>query len=184
MLAGVDVVRVIAMACVLTLPLLPLGADTVRADPADTARVRVLTLNLYGLRYPSKQGSTPDESDCASRLKAAAQQIRSADPPYDIVGIQELYLLPGTIACDPAPFLGELGAVGSPGLQKILFAPKGKTRAGEANGGIALITPHIIERQDIRRFVGAGKTLHVARGAVFARVAIRSGLKVDVYVVH
>src|SRR5262245_1494555 len=60
-------------------------------------RLRVLTLNLYGLRYPSKQGSTSDESDCAGRLNAAAQRIRSADPPYDIVGIQELYSLPGTI---------------------------------------------------------------------------------------
>ena len=185
-LAGVNAVRVIAVACVLTLPFLPLGADTVRADPSDTVRVRVLTLNLYGLRYPSKQGSTPDESDCAGRLKAAAQRIRSADPPYDIVGIQELYSLPGsgTIACDPAPFLSELGAAGSLGLRKILFSPKGRTWEGEANGGIALITPHIIEQQDSRRFVGAGATLHVARGAVFARVAIRSGLKVDVYVVH
>src|SRR5262249_18372506 len=185
-LARVDAVRVIAVACVLALPFLPLGADTVRAEPSDTVRVRVLTLNLYGLRHPSKHGSTPDKSDCAGRLKAAAQRIRSADPPYDIVGIQELYSLPesDTIACDPAPFLDELGAAGSPGFQKIVFSPKGRTSEGEANGGIALITPHIIEQQESRRFVGAGARLHVARGAVFARVAIRSGLKVDVYVAH
>ena len=179
-------VRVIAVACVLTLPFLPLRADTVRADPSDPVRLRVLTLNLYGLRYPSKRGSTTDKSDCAGRFKAAAEQIRNADPPYDIVAIQELYSLAdsGTIACDPAPFLGELGAAGSRGLQKILFSPKGRTWEGEANGGIALITPHVIEQQDSQRFVGAGATLHAARGVVFARVAIRSGLKVDVYVVH
>jgi len=157
--------------------------DQTGGDALTLVRVRVLTLNLYGLRYPSKQGSTSDESDCAGRLKAAAQRIRSADPPYDIVGIQELYSLPGTIACDPAPFLGELGA-GSLGLRKILFSPKGKPSEGEANGGIALITPHIIEQQESRRFVGAGATLRVARGVVSARVAIRSDLKVDVYVVH
>lgn len=120
-------VRVIAVACVLTLPFLPLRADTVRADPSDPVRLRVLTLNLYGLRYPSKRGSTTDRSDCAGRFKAAAEQIRNADPPYDIVAIQELYSLAdsGTIACDPAPFLGELGAAGSRGLQKILFLPRG-----------------------------------------------------------
>jgi len=176
--------RVIAVAFVLTLPFLPVRVDTVRADPSDTVRLRVLTMNLWGLRYPSKQGSTPDESDCAGRLKAAAQRIRSADPPYDIVGIQELYSLPGTIACDPAPFLGELGAAGSPGMRKVLFAPKGRTREGEADGGIGIITPHTIEQHDSRRFVGAGATLVVARGALFARVAIGSGLNVDVYVIH
>jgi len=176
-------VCVIAVACVSTLPFLPGRADTVRADPSNTVPLRVLTLNLYGLRYPPKLGWTADKSDCAGRLKAAAQQIRNASPPYDIVAVQELYSVPdlGTIACDPAPFLGELRA---PGIQEILFPPKGRTWEGEANGGIGLITPHIIEQQESQRFVGAGRILHAARGVVFARVAIRSDLKVDVYVVH
>src|SRR5262245_18861831 len=179
-------VRVIAVACVATLSFWSSGADTVRGEASDTVRLRVLTLNLYGLRYPPERGSTPDQSDCADRLKAAAQRIRQADPPYDVVAIQELYSLPDSdaIACDPAPFLGELGAAGRRDLQMVLFSPKGRPREGEANGGIALITPHVIEEQESQRFVGAGAILHAARGATFARIAIGEGVKVDVYVVH
>ena len=179
-------VRVIAVACVSTLPFVPARVDTVRADPSDTVRLHVLTLNLYGLRYPPTLGLTADKSDCPGRLKTAARQIRSASPPYDIVAIQELYSLPDlhSIACDPAPFLSELGAAGIHGLERILFSPKGRTWEGEANGGIGLITPHVIEQQESQRFVGAGAILRAARGVVFARVAVRSDLNVDVYAVH
>src|SRR5262249_12813397 len=92
--------------------------------------------------------------------------------PYDIVGLQELYSLPSsdTIACDPAAFLGELGAVGSLGLQKILFSPKGRTSEGEANGGIALITPHAIEEQDSRHSVSWRRKNFGARGITVSRL--------------
>ena len=162
--------------------LLGLPALAAVAAPPDTAHLRVLTLNMNGLRYPPQLGWMADRSDCAGRFRAVAAQIRHADPPYDVVAIQELYRVSDLhiVTCDPQPFLDALGK-----SQRILFSPRGKTWKLEADGGIGLITPHSIQESQAVRFAGSGGSFLAARGVLFARIALRnSPVAVDAYVVH
>jgi len=178
---------VIVTSCLaVALPLASGAQDNPRSGH-EGIRLRVLTLNMYGLRYPPQVGWLPDKSDCAGRFKTVAERIRSADPPYDIVAIQELYRVwdLGIIVCDPAPFLNELEAMGTGRLQEILFSPTGRRWQGESDGGMGLLTPHSLEERESLRFEGAGGTLLAARGVVFGRIAIpHSGTTIDAYVVH
>ena len=151
--------------------------------------LRVLTLNMYGLRYPPRLGWMADESDCAERFRAVGRRIRYASPPYDIVAVQELYRAPDLhiITCDPAPFLEALEQTGEGfgRLRLILFSPKGEAWKGEVDGGIGLLTPHSVEESEAVRFAGSGGPFFAARGFIFARIRItESNLKVDAYVVH
>ena len=144
---------------------------------------------MYGLRYPPRLAWMSDRSRCADRFKAVGEQIRNANPPYDIVAIQEFYRVRDLhiVTCDPSPFLDSLvGDRESPHkFQHILFSPRGQGWRLEADGGMGLITPHPIEASEALRFVGSGGTFLAARGVIYARVALpQSHFKVDVYVVH
>lgn len=181
---------VVAFACGVLAAYSPLrAADDAPGARAEGIRLRVLTLNMYGLRYPPRLGWTADRSDCAGRFKAVAAQIRNADPPYDIVAIQEMYRVSDLhiVTCDPTPFLEELERAGDRfgGSRRILFAPKGESWKLEADGGIGLITRHSIVESQTLRFVGAGGPLFAARGVVYARIALpNSQAALDAYVVH
>jgi len=166
-----------------------LTAEDQPTPPPDLVRLRVLTLNMYGLRYPPQLGWTADQSDCAGRFKTVAAQIRSADPPYDIVAIQELYRAPDLhiITCDPTSFLDALARTSARfgRSQRILFSPKGERWKLEADGGIGLVTPYSIEQSQALRFAGSGGPFLAARGVLYARIALpNSPVKVDAYVVH
>ena len=153
---------------------------------ADPLRLRVLTLNMDGLRYPPRVAWVADQSACAERFKAVAAQIRNAVPPYDIVALQELYRASDLhiVTCDPAPFVDALGRQGGNSLHRILFTPKGETWKLEADGGIGVITPHVIKASAADRFSGSGGTFLAARGVLYARIGIAPGVQVDTYVVH
>jgi endonuclease/exonuclease/phosphatase family metal-dependent hydrolase len=179
-----------AFACLVLAISFPLSrAKSESTTPSGGVRLRVLTLNMYGLRYPPRLGWMEDQSDCAERFRTVGTQIRKAAPPYDIVAIQELYRVPDlhVITCDPTPFLSALeregGRFGGPG--RILFTPKGRTWILEADGGIGVVTPHsIVEAQELR-FVGSGGSFLAARGILYARITLpNSPVGVDTYVVH
>jgi endonuclease/exonuclease/phosphatase family metal-dependent hydrolase len=163
-------------------------ADERNARP-EGAQLRVLTLNMYGLRYPPRLGWIADRSNCSGRFSAVGARIRDADPPYDIVAIQELYRIPDlhTITCDSTDFLNALEKNSDrfKASQRILFVPNGEKWKLEMDGGIGLITSHSIEEFDALRFVGAGGPFLAARGVLYARIALTSSpVRVDTYVVH
>jgi len=168
------------------------GSPTARAEPATpegSLRLRVLTLNMGGLRYPPRLGWVGDHSRCAHRFGSVGDHIREASPRYDIVGLQELYRAPdlGILTCDPRPFVEALDPPADrPGMvSRRLFLPAGERWRLEADGGIGLVTRHTIERSGSWRFTGSGGPLRAARGVLYARVAISgSALRVEAYVVH
>ena len=168
-----------------------IGARTLDLPPAggSSLRLRVLTLNMSGLRYPPRMAWVSDQSQCARRLVSVGARIRDASPSYDIVGLQELYSAPdlGMLTCDPRPFLGVLDESDNHQgpWHRRLFQPAGARWRLEADGGIGLMTRHSIERSESWRFAASGGPLRAARGVLFARLSISgSALKVDVYVVH
>lgn len=151
--------------------------------PSPQASLRVLTLNMAGLRYPPRLGWMADQTDCAARFRTAGEHIRAANPPYDIVAIQELYRTADLhiVTCDPAPFLEAVATSGD----RVLFSPKGENWALEADGGIGVLTPHSIESSEAVRFDGSGGPFRAARGAIFARIALpNSSARIDAYIVH
>jgi endonuclease/exonuclease/phosphatase family metal-dependent hydrolase len=159
------------------------------SEEPDGVRLRVLTLNMHGLRYPPQLGWMADQSDCADRFRTVGARIRNADPPYDIVAIQELYRVSDLhiITCDATPFLDALERGGGrlSGLRRILFSPKGQTWKLEADGGIGVVTPHSVEESEALRFVGSGGPFLAARGILYARIVLpNSPVGVDTYVVH
>jgi endonuclease/exonuclease/phosphatase family metal-dependent hydrolase len=168
-----------------------LAAEESPTAQPERMQLRVLTLNMYGLRYPPRLGWMADQSDCAGRFRAVGQQIRSADPPYDMIAIQELYRVSDLhiVTCDPAPFLDALKLKGTGagfgGSHSILFSPKGQAWKLEADGGIGFVTPHFIQESEALRFTGSGGSFLAARGVLYARITLsNSHVEVDVYVVH
>ena len=152
-------------------------------------KLRVLTLNMYGLRYPPQLVWLRDESRCRGRFHSVGEHIREARPQYDIVGIQELYSAPDLriLTCDPRPFLNEITVPSDPRgtFNRQLFLPSGERWKLEADGGMGLVTPHTIERFASWRFTGSEGPLRAARGVLYARIAISgSALRVETYVVH
>jgi endonuclease/exonuclease/phosphatase family metal-dependent hydrolase len=181
--------RLAVVLCILAASFSLLSAENHLPAKQVPVQLRVLTLNMYGLRYPPRLGWMADRSDCVGRYRAVAEHIRTADPPYDIVAIQELYRTSDLhiVTCDPAPFLEALGQTGNSHSQPhvILFSPKGENWRGEADGGMGIITPHIIKESETMRFAGAGGTFLAARGVVYARLALPdSHMEVDAYIVH
>ena len=179
---------VLACAVAAALCVLP-TAEGQSVGRGEVARLRVLTLNMHGLRYPPRLGWMADQSDCAGRFRTVGAQLRNADPPYDIVALQELYRVTDLhiVTCDPTPFLDELGRAGGrfEGSQRLLFAPKGEPWKLEADGGIGMVTLRSVKESLALRFAGSGGPFLAARGVLFARIVLpNSPVGVDAYVVH
>lgn len=187
-LPSISAVLFAALATVLP-DCLPLPATAQPHEQPANVQFRVLTLNMHGLRYPPRLGWMADQSYCADRFRTVGAQIRDANPPYDIIAIQELYQAPDLhiITCDPTPFLNALNQHNDRFGQsrRIMFSPKGQTWKLEADGGIGFVTPHSIEQFESLRFSGSGGPFLAARGILYARI-ILPGLpvRVDAYVVH
>jgi endonuclease/exonuclease/phosphatase family metal-dependent hydrolase len=151
-----------------------------RPTGAVRTRLRLLSHNIYG-----KKGR-----QCDLRGSRLGTVIANADPPYDIVGLQEFYdgglLSPN---CCPDHFQDAIWRTGryrnSNNYNR--FNPVGEFWQGNRDGGIAIFTLHPIEEFDEwewdnkRRFFWSG-SLH---GFIFARIRIPfTSVSVDTYVVH
>jgi endonuclease/exonuclease/phosphatase family metal-dependent hydrolase len=136
-------------------------------------RLKVLTHNVYGVK----------KDDCEERADKFGYMVAHAEPPYEIVGVQEYY---GHIAtCNP-DYLKN--AIWSTGRYKNtnnyrLFRPKVRWRA---NGGIGIFTLFSITKfAAVAWDKQTNRWPKASEGFIFARIKVpNSPIIVDVYVVH
>jgi endonuclease/exonuclease/phosphatase family metal-dependent hydrolase len=162
-------------------------------------QLRVLTHNVYAL----------DENNCEKRASRFGEMVASANPPYDIVGVQEYYnALTGTFHCDDNYLLNAIQAIppgrylNSDNYER--FNPDADIWdpdwwppwkwvptewATETDGGIGIFTLHPIREFNEWEWdvIGPNNLLfaHSLHGFIFARIEIPfTSVSMDIYVVH
>ena len=175
-------------------------AYTDRSDPPGGVyftKLRVLTHNIYG--FTDTGLLDLDLETCGSRANALGDAIAIANPPYDIVGLQEYYdtrFDPEWVTCDAHHLRDAIEAKGKwnflpfEGPQySFTFQPSGEAYNFEADGGIGVYSRHPINgTRQSWEFSEKGpwlKTRGTLQGFLFAQIPIPgTGITVDTYVVH
>jgi endonuclease/exonuclease/phosphatase family metal-dependent hydrolase len=141
------------------------------------ARLRLLTHNVYGL-----PGSL-----CEARARRFGTRVATAQPAYDIVGVQEYYNVSDLDlkSCDAGPLSKSIWSTGryrnSDNYYR--FYPE---VSWKPDGGVGIFTLHQIVKFDDWQWNNDGQGFpKAAEGFVFARIRIPSaGISIDTYVVH
>ena len=178
-------------------------AYTDRPDPKGGVRfttLRVLTHNIFGLTDTGLLDLHPET--CGNRATALGKAVAIADPPYDIVGLQEYYntrLDPEWVTCDAHHLRDAIEEQGNLNFvpyrrfegpqNSFTFQPDGEGYNFEADGGIGIYTPHPInDNRQSWEFTEKGPWLQTRgslQGFLFAQIPIvGTGITVDTYVVH
>lgn len=118
--------------------LIALVAPATAAAQTLQARVRILSHNVFG---------TSDAS-CGARAQTIGNNIATASPPYDLVGVQEYFNTPDfdAFSCDAEHLLNAIRSTGRYATDghDYLHKPTGEAWELEADGGIGTfsIYPH------------------------------------------
>lgn len=156
------------LAALVAAPAAPARADDVRT-------VRVLTYNIYGRR----------KKDCEERYKALARQVLAAEPPYDVVALNEHWRVPADpwFTCDADVLTRALEADGRyAGPERSVRHRPRAEEFPEVSGGDSVFTLHRISESREGKFTN-GRTIPLS-GFVLARVALAPGVELDVWGVH
>jgi endonuclease/exonuclease/phosphatase family metal-dependent hydrolase len=137
--------------------------------------IRVLTHNIYGRH----------EADCETRYKALARHILSANPPYDIVALQEHWRVPHDhwISCDDSVLTKALEADGRyKGKDRSVKHKPATDDVLQAAGGNSVFTLHSIVDEWDGHWVN-GKDLPLS-GYLLTRVEVAPGAVIDLWNAH
>jgi endonuclease/exonuclease/phosphatase family metal-dependent hydrolase len=144
----------------------------------DGITIRVLHQNIYGR----------NEANCAERHRALARNILEADPPFDVVSLNEHWNAPfaNPISC-PARYLRD-AILKDPRYRDepgVTHSKRHYPRSDEVlamNGGLAMFTLHeIVEHRDWA--FGNSNRIPLS-GYMLSRLRLPNGLQLDVWTVH
>jgi sphingomyelin phosphodiesterase 2 len=121
------------------------AASTANTNDHDESRIRVLTLNCWGLRFVSQHR--------LARITAIAERILTAAPAYDIVALQELWLKSDHVLV--------AAAVASVLPHSTVFY------SGAFGSGLSLFSRFPIEQAQMHPFALAGDPIDVLGGDWF-----------------
>ena len=153
-------------------------ATAASAQPApaqgELARtVRVLVHNIYGRR----------EADCQERYKALAAHILAAEPPFDVVALNEHWKVPidRWFTCDADVLTRAIESDGryAGAGRSVQHLPSGGPL--EVSGGDSIFTRYRITATSQGKFAGRKFPLS---GFALARVELGPGAALDVWGVH
>lgn len=151
-----------------------------RSGVAPLARVRLLSQNVFGT----------DDGDCSQRTIALGQAIATAEPPFDVVGLQEHYdtLDFGAFTCSAIWFnnaVVERYAMNN--SHRRFHYPHGEILQGEPDGGVGVMSlGDIVRFEEHEWHENNWSTFTDAvQGFVFARVRVAgTSIELDTYSVH
>lgn len=158
-----------------------MSVGALTAPPAEARgdlTLRVLQQNIYGR----------SKADCRKRFRALGRKILQADPPYDIISLNEHWKLFDNdwIVCNADVLTEVLESDGRysnlPGFRRNLRHYPKPRDFYQTQGGNSIFTRFPITFSRDMRFVNSRHT--PVSGALMARVLVGPGLEVDVYVTH
>jgi endonuclease/exonuclease/phosphatase family metal-dependent hydrolase len=164
----------------------PQSGRSPRRDYRGT-KIRVVTHNVYGLRYPAGN----DRTHCEQRARSLGSRVARSKPLYDVVALQEYYDNPdfGRYTCDAAPLTKAIGQTG-------IYTRKGHyerftpSPTFKFNGGVGLFARTRIAKKEWWQWKKYASSVYQAsEGFQFARIPVRcrngrSCVTLDVYNVH
>lgn len=142
--------------------------------------IRVLVMNVYG------QKNEWGDSYCEERLKRTGEFIADANPPYNIVGLNEVHPDYIKITCD--------GDALVEGIQKNGEYGSGKHRWGHPetswkyyDGGLALFSTSQFDwspyDEHVHKFAYNPKS-RTTSGFIYTQINLENNVTIDVYVTH
>lgn len=171
-------VMTLAWAMSLAAPTLAHAGTGALASAPDTITIRVLHLNIFGRR----------ENNCVERFREIARRIITANPPYDIISLNEDWDISDDphFSCGASALWQQLDKVRSfRNTATIVHSLRHQPRAQdflEAGGGNSLLTPHRIIDAHANRYVNSGNI--PISGYLLSRVELRPGVELDVWTTH
>jgi endonuclease/exonuclease/phosphatase family metal-dependent hydrolase len=144
----------------------------------DSITIRVLHQNVYGR----------NAANCAERHLTLARKILEADPPFDVVSLNEHWSVPfaNPISC-PArhlrdAILQDARYRDAPGVTRSKRHYPRANVALTVSGGLAIFTPHeIVEHRD---WAFGNSNLIPLSGYMLSRVKLPNGVQLDVWTTH
>jgi hypothetical protein len=144
-------------------------------------RLRVLTHNVYGFKKSLLA------HDCDTRFSTLGESIAIADPPYDIVGMQEHYRS-GINTCNPGALREGIESTGRylNDSNRYRFKPDSSAFDFDIDGGLGIYSLHAMSERSEDAWDNFDATFESPlQGVVFARIDLPgTSIAIDTYIVH